>query len=161
MHHLVGVAGIFLVDGDEHQIVKSTLCRHVVVHNLRRRQLEQRQKDAFGGVPKIEIFHRRAPHDGGDVHRVRAHGHGGHVHSRVQIGFRIEACVIAERPLHHHRFGGIDVAFDHELRVGRHVQVHDRPWRAHRVLAQNPAKRNSSMLRQWRAAETCWPDRCR
>ena len=41
----------------------------------------------------------------------------------IQIGQRVEAGVIAERALDHQRLGRIDVALDHELRLGRHLEV--------------------------------------
>jgi hypothetical protein len=117
--------------------VETTLGRHVVVHDLRTGELEQRQEDALGGVPEIEVFHGRLAHDGRGIHRLLAHRHRRHVHARVQVGFAVVAGVIAERALHHQRFGRIDVPFDHEIRFGRHFEIaRDRLGQLHRRTTQ-------------------------
>ena len=46
-----------------------------------------------------------------------------YVKHRIQIGQRVITGVIAKRAFHPERFAGIDVAFDHKIRVGRHLQI--------------------------------------
>jgi hypothetical protein len=41
----------------------------------------------------------------------------------IRLGQRVIAGVIAERAFVAQRFGRVDVAFDHEIRVGRHFEI--------------------------------------
>ena len=90
IHHLVCLTGILLVDGDEDEVVKDPLRRHVVIHDLRYRQLEQRQEDSLRRVSEVVILHRRTADDRRRVDRIVTHRQRRYVHLRIKIGLRVK-----------------------------------------------------------------------
>ena len=96
--------------------------REVHVDDLGQRLADERQEDALAGQAEIVVLLRRHADDRREVDRVLAPRHAGHVEDREVVGQRVEARVIAERPLAA-TLAGLDVALDHDLRVRRHLEV--------------------------------------
>jgi len=75
------------------------------------------------------------------VTRLRAHRHRGDVHLGIVIRERVEARVVAERPLAYELLPRIHVALEHELRLGRDLEVaRNRLGEPDRLLAQEPGE---------------------
>ena len=70
-------------------------------------------------------FARRDLADDGDEHRLALVGDRGHPHRHVEVLERDVAVAFAERAFRLEQFA-VDQAFDHDLGVGRHVQVDGR-----------------------------------
>ncbi len=88
-------------------------------------------------MTQVVVLHRWPPDDRRAVDGVSPHRHRGHVHLRVEIGQRVKARVIAERPLGDERLARVDVPLDHELRLGRHLEIAGQRLRQlHRLPSQ-------------------------
>ena len=102
--------------------MKTALDGEVVVDDLGDDHLQQRKKDPFGRLAQPRVFHRRLADDRRGVDRVAAVGHALHVEGRITIREAVDAGVVAERSFDA-QIGVVDVAFEHELGVGRHLEV--------------------------------------
>ena len=76
---------------------------------------------AVAGHPREQQVVRVA-HEGALVERALPHGHGLDIDHRVDALGSVGAGVLAEGRLLLH-FGGVDLAFQHDLRAGRHLHV--------------------------------------
>ena len=93
------MAGVTLVDRDEHEIVEDPLGRKVHVDDFRQRLPDHRQEDPLARQPQVVVLHRRHADDGRQIGRAFALGDAGEVKDREIVGLRIEAGMIAERSL--------------------------------------------------------------
>ena len=99
VHGLAGVAGIALVDRDDHEVVEDALDRQVHVHDLGDRLLHEREKEPLDGLSHEAVLHRRAADDRRQVDGLLAARDRGDVEDREIVVERVEAGVVAERAL--------------------------------------------------------------
>ena len=64
VHDLARVGGIFLFDRDDGEVVKDAVRREIDIHDLRKCQAQQRQKDPLRGLAQVNVLHGRSPDDG-------------------------------------------------------------------------------------------------
>ncbi len=84
-------------------------------------------------------FARRHLADDRDEHRRALAGDRGHLHRHVEVFERDVAVALAERPFRLEQFG-IDQALDHDLGVGRHVEIDADAFRHADRRAGEPAR---------------------
>src|SRR5208282_416853 len=72
VHHFAGLAGVRLLDGDDHQVVKNALDGQVDVDEFRDGQLHQGQKHTLDGLTHVSVLLGRLAHDRGRVDRIFA-----------------------------------------------------------------------------------------
>ena len=90
--------------------------------NLGDRHLHRGQKDALDGLAHPGVFHGRLADDGGGVDGVFAVRDAGQMEDRILVGHGVEAGVVAEGAFGA-QFAQLDVAFEHDLGVGRNFQI--------------------------------------
>ena len=121
--HLLGLARVLLLDGDQAEVVEDPLHRHAVVDDLRGDHLQERQEEPLGRLAEPLVLDRRRPDHGGRVDGVLPVGDGHHVEGRVVVGQRVEAGVVAEGPLAHQRRRGVHEPLDDDVGVGRDLEA--------------------------------------
>ena len=123
VHHFARVARVALPDRHDHQIVEDAFGGHVHVHDFGQLFPHQGEENSLYGVAHPVVFHGRRADDGRDVDGVFAPCEAGNVERRELVLERIITGVVAERP-----FGAdvveVHVAFQHDFRVGGHLQVY-------------------------------------
>src|SRR5437868_10179578 len=97
IHHLAGLPGIGLLDGDDHQVVKNAFYWEIDIHDFGDGQLHQREEDALDRLAHPAVFHRWLANDRGRVNRVFAMRDATDVKHGVLVFEGIEAGVVAER----------------------------------------------------------------
>jgi hypothetical protein len=122
VHDLPRLPRITLVDRDDHQVVEDAFDGERHVHDVGNRLSNEREEEPLDGLPHETVLHRRRADDRRHVDRPRTPRHGGHVEDREIVVQRVEAGVIAEGPFAP-RLARIQVAFEDELRLGRHHHV--------------------------------------
>ena len=152
MHHFTRVSRIFLLDRNDREIMKHALNRQVHIDDFRQGHSEQRKKQSLGGFAEMGVFHRRATDDGRRINRIFSMRDARDMKGGIIIGERIKAGVITERSLAPQRLGWIDVAFDNDVRVGRHLDIHrDSLDQFDALFAQKTGKENFiDLVGQWR-----------
>ena len=164
IHHFVGVAGELLVDGYEYQIVEDAFRRHVIVDHFRQYQPRERQENALCGVPQPVVFHGGASDDRGGVDRVTSHGKRRDVEYRIVVGQGIEPGVVSEGTLAYKGFSRVHVSLQHEIGLGRDLQVNrDTLYQVNRPASQKSGEdelvdgrgqgRGRAVNRGWIAAQ--------
>ena len=149
VHHLVRLTGILLVNRHEHEVMKYPLGRHVIIHDLGNRHLEERQEDPLRGMSEVVILHRGLADDCRRIHRRLSHRHRGHVHQRIEIRLGVESGVVTERAFHHQFFGRVYVALNDELGFRRHLEVaRQRLRQYHRLMSQKSGE--NEFVNGWR-----------
>jgi hypothetical protein len=121
-HDLARLAGVALADRDDHEIVEDSFRRHVDVHDLGQHKLDERDEQALGGLAEPVVLLRWAADDRRRIDGPRAPGEGREMKDRVVASQRIVARVVAERSLEA-PLRRVDVAFEHDLGIGRHLDV--------------------------------------
>src|SRR3972149_1411638 len=91
---------IFLIDGDDGNIVENTFPGQPIVSDFRHDYPDQGQKYPFRGLGKVAILHGRASHQDGAVNGISAVRYGRSMKDGVDIGQRIIARMIPKRSLH-------------------------------------------------------------
>ena len=117
MHDPAGLHGVLLPDFHKHAVVEGAGKRQVVIDDVGHDGFQQWQENALGGFAEVVVFHGGLADDGGGVDGILAVGDGGDVEGGVFVGEGVEAGVVAEGALQE-LFGGVDVAFDDDFRVG-------------------------------------------
>ena len=85
-HDLPGVAGIALVDRDDHEIVEDALGRKVHVDDLRDRLADHRQENPLARKAEIIVLHRRDADDGREIRRPLALRETRQMEDRILVG---------------------------------------------------------------------------
>ena len=116
------MTGIALVDRNEHEVVEDALGRKMHVDDFRKRLADHGQEDSLAGHPQVVVLHRRHADDGGEVGRALALRDARQMKDGKVVGLRIEARVIAERPLAA-PLSRFDIAFEHDVRARRHFEI--------------------------------------
>ena len=122
VHHLASMPRERLPDRDDREVVERARDRQVVVDDLGNGHLDRGQEDALGRLAEPGVLLRRLADDDRRVDRVASHRDRRHVEDREALGRRVEAGVVAERPFVR-ELALVDVSLEHDLRVGRHLEV--------------------------------------
>ena len=140
VHDLLRVAGKAWLEAHDHQVVEDPLGGHIDIGDLALEQLHQRQEKALGSLAHPVIFHRRLADHRRRVDCAALVRDRRHVEHRERVRRRVEAGMVAKRPFQP-VLVGIDVAFDHDLGVGRGLDVlRDALDERHRLAAQPPGQ---------------------
>ena len=103
--------------------MKDALGRQRDVHDLREGHPQDRQEQLHAGATHVKVLHRRDADDRRRVNGLFSVGDGGDVKHRIRLGQGVVAGVVTERTRLTQGFGGVDVAFDHDVSVGRNLEV--------------------------------------
>ena len=122
VHDLPGVAGVLLLDGDDHQVVEHPLGGHVDVNHLWQGHPQRGQEEPSSGDPHEVVLRWGPANHGGGVNGVPPVRDGGHVEHGVLLGRRVVPRVVPEGSLHA-ELAGDHVPLQDELRVGGRLQV--------------------------------------
>lgn len=123
VHDFVCMAGIFLLDFDEGDVVEGGFDGEVHVHDFGDGELDHGEENSFDGFAHPSVFHGRLPDDGGGVDGFFAHCDGGDVKDRELSGEAVVAGVVTEGAFEL-AFVGVDIAFDDEFAVGGDFDVY-------------------------------------
>ena len=141
MHDFVGLHGIGFFDAHKNQIVKHTFSRQGDVHDLREIHLEDGQKQRDACSAKVKILHWWLPYDGARVHGIAAMCDGRNVKRGIVLRQGVIASMISERAFTPERFRRVDIALNHDVRIGGHLEIvgfafHERHGLAAEVAGQ-------------------------
>src|SRR6185295_1945457 len=138
IHDLACVTGIVLSYRNNHQVVKDSGERHVIIDDFGKLALQQRKINSLDRFAHPAIFLRRLADDDGLIDRLLAMRNAGDVKHRKLIFKRVVAGVIAERAFNS-QLVRIDVAFQHDLGTCRHFDIYRLAFHhLDRFLAQEP-----------------------
>ena len=116
------MARVLLLHGHHRHAVGTALRRQIEIDDLRKLLLQDRHEDFVHRHAQHRRFVRRAAGVGAVVDRVAAVGNAIHGKHREALHFVVVAGVVAERPFVG-VLAGLQMAFQHELGTGRHLQV--------------------------------------
>ena len=152
VHHLSRVTGEALADRDDDTVVERAGRWQVVVDDLGDAHPDRRQEDTLGRLREPLVLRRRLADDDRRVDRVASHRDRRDPEDRELLGRGIEAGVVAERPLDAD-VRPVDPAFEHDLRVSRHLEVDGLALdELHGGALQKTGDHQlADVLREWRA----------
>src|SRR3990167_9467264 len=127
VNYFTRMTRIFLIDGDDGNIVENTFPRQPIVTDFRHDYPDQGQKYPFRGLGKVAILHGRASHQDGAVNGISAVRYGRYMKNRIDIGQRIIARMITKGSLHA-AFIRVDIAFQDNLCLCRNLNIHGYSW---------------------------------
>ena len=151
--HLLAVAGIALLDPDDHIVMEHAFNGHVHVEDVGRDHLEQRQEYALRGLAEICVFLRRAADQRGRIDGVPPVRNGGNMEYRVLIRFGVVAGMVAEGSFDP-PFVRIDETFKDELRLRRYANVDGLALDDLKRLLSEKARQRGT--RRWPAGAARW-----
>ena len=122
MHDLVGLHGIGLADTDTYQIVEDAFGWQSNIHNFWKIHAKHRQEELDTRLAHVEVLHRRNAHNGCRINGILAMRDRSDVEHGIGLRQGVITRMIPKRPFHAQRFGGIDISFDHDVRIGWHLQ---------------------------------------
>jgi len=115
------------------------------------RPADRRQKNPLGRLRYVGVLLRGNPHDRGRVDGIAAAGDRRDVENRIKVLERVKARMVAERPLDRLLLGRIDISLDHEVAVGRNLQIAGQTsHQLDRTTAQKPGQQILvQIVRHW------------
>ena len=142
LRYFMGLPPVASVDRHHGQIVRRTGNRHrQLFHFGLYGQPDRCQENFLGGFGDIGVLLRRNAHQRRRINGIAPPRDGHHMEAGIFIGQRVKTRMVAERPFHRLRLRRIDIPFDHEIAVGRHINiVGDTLHQFHRAPAQKPCQ---------------------
>ena len=116
------MARVLLLHGHHRHPVGAALRRQIEINDFRELLLQDRHEDFVHRHAQHRRFVRRSAGVGAVVDRVAAVGDAVHGKHREALHFVVVAGVVAERPFVG-VLAGLQMAFQHELGTGRHLQI--------------------------------------
>ena len=102
---------------------------------------DRSEKDPLRRAGDPCVLLRRNADDRSRINRIASAGQGRDMEKRIAVFERIEARMVPERPLDRLLFGRIDIALDHEVAVGRNIDIVGNALHEfHRTAAQEPGQ---------------------
>lgn len=123
VHDFVGLHGVGFADADDNEVVKDAFGREGDIDNFGEVHPNDGEEEEQAGAADVEVFHGRYANDGGGVDGIATMGDGGNVENGVEVRQGVIAGVITKGSFHAKGFGGVDIAFNHEIGIGRDFEV--------------------------------------